>query len=113
AFDVLARIEDEMNRIEAETEAQMELTQELSGQDEQLLARFRQLEHQSTLDDELSRLKLRMAGPADDELAALKRRLAAPAVAPEQASAGSSTDEALADLKARAATGLMVVPRGR
>lgn len=88
AFDVLARIDEQMDRIEAETEAQMELANEMSGADDQLVARFRLLEQQS-LDDDLAALKARMALPAaapaprlaapspvDDELAALKARLA-------------------------------------
>jgi phage shock protein A len=75
AFDVLSRIDEQVDRLEAETEAQLELTLELGGED-RLAARFAELEQRSGLDDELAALKRRMALPMDDELAALKVQLA-------------------------------------
>ena len=75
AFEVLAGVEEQVDRIEAEAQAQMELAAEMGGQEDRLLARFAELEEKSGLEDQLAALKARMTLPVDDELAALKSRL--------------------------------------
>jgi phage shock protein A len=81
AFEALDRLGERIDRLEAETEAQLELAREMDGTDDRLAARFRELEQHTRADDALAELKLRMAAPPalpaiEDELTALKAQMA-------------------------------------
>lgn len=104
AFDTFQRLEQKIDRMEAEADASSELAEEYAG--DKLEQKFRDLERKGGVEDDLAALKrkLGMAAPEPEPVAAPQVRVqASPAAAKPQTPEESEKDElaaALAELEA-------------